>query len=186
MKIKFNWGWGFLGVLGLLGYVLNEPLYYVFFVFFIFFIGLPVQKKDGDQIKKKEKSQTDELDLYKLSMWLASAALIVSGLVLVIWKTMDNTIAIVIFLSIVILSTNFFQSIGMEKPTKDERLRKIGTVAATYSWYATLSFISFLLVFSYWGGREYNAAEAFGLTILVMVSTMHVANIILNRRGDIE
>jgi hypothetical protein len=119
-------------------------------------------------------------------MWSASAALILSGIVLIIWKTIDDTIAIVVLLSIVVLSSNFFQSIGMEKPTKDERIRKIGTAAATYSWYATLSFVSFLLVFSYWGGREYNAAEAFGVTILTMISTMVVANVILSRKGDIE
>lgn len=180
MKIKFNWAWGFLGVLGLLGYVLNEPLYYAFFAFFIFFIGI----KDQEKRNKYEKG--DEIDLYKISMWLTSAALIISGIVLIIWKTIDDTIAIVVLLSIIILSTNFFQSIGMEKPAKDERIRKIGTAAATYSWYGTLSFISFLLVFSYWGGREYNAAEAFGVTILTMVSTMVVANAILSRKGDIE
>lgn len=54
MKIKFNWAWGFLGVLGLLGYVLNEPLYYAFFAFFIFFIGIKDQKK-GIKMKKETK-----------------------------------------------------------------------------------------------------------------------------------
>jgi len=65
-------------------------------------------------------------------MWLTSAALIIFGIVLIIWKTLDDTIAIVVLLSIVILSTNFFQSIGMEKPAKDERIRKIGTAEDTY------------------------------------------------------
>gem|GEM_PF-6661827 len=69
----------------LLGYVLNEPLYYTFFAFFIFFIGI----KDQEKRNKYEKG--DEIDLYKISMWLTSAALIISGIVLIIWKTIDDT-----------------------------------------------------------------------------------------------
>jgi hypothetical protein len=38
MKIRINWYWGFIGVLGFLGVLLNQPLLYFFFVFFIFFI----------------------------------------------------------------------------------------------------------------------------------------------------
>jgi hypothetical protein len=59
-------------------------------------------------------------------------------------------------------------------------------MAATWSWYTTLSFVGFLLVFSSWGGREYNAAEAFGVTIFVMVLTMVVSSAYLNYKGDAE
>lgn len=45
MQIKLNWAWGFVGLLGLIGYVLNEPLYYVFFAFFIFFIDLVAKNR---------------------------------------------------------------------------------------------------------------------------------------------
>jgi hypothetical protein len=38
--MRLSWAWGFIGLLGLLGYALNEPLYYVFFAFLIFFIDL--------------------------------------------------------------------------------------------------------------------------------------------------
>ena len=36
--MKLHWAWGLIGSLGVLGYLLHEPLYYVFFVFFLFFL----------------------------------------------------------------------------------------------------------------------------------------------------
>jgi len=37
-KIKIHWFWGFVGLLGVLGFILKEPLYYVMFTFFLFFL----------------------------------------------------------------------------------------------------------------------------------------------------
>ncbi|MDD5148381.1 MAG: hypothetical protein PHH08_02855 [Candidatus ainarchaeum sp.] len=45
MKLEFNWYWGCLGFLGILGYILKDPLYYVFFVFLIFFAEPLVKPK---------------------------------------------------------------------------------------------------------------------------------------------
>lgn len=184
MKLEFNYFWGILGFLGILGYVLENPVYYAFFAFFLLFL-VPVFNEKEPEKNSNVKKSSNNYDLHKVSMWIASAALLICGLVLIIWKTIDDTIALVVFLSIIILSSNYFQSIGMDKP-KDERLRKIGTMAATWSWYTTLSFVGFLLVFSSWGGREYNAAEAFGVTIFVMVLTMVVSSAYLNYKGDAE
>ncbi len=186
MKIEFNYFWGLLGFMGVLGYVLENPVYYAFFAFFLLFLVPVFNEKELEKNSDVKKSiSSSSYDLHKLSMWIASAALLICGLVLIIWKTIDDTIALIIFLSIIILSSNYFQSIGMDKP-KDERLRKIGTMAATWSWYTTLSFVGFLLVFSSWGGREYNAAEAFGVTIFVMVLTMLVSSAYFNYKGDAE
>jgi hypothetical protein len=44
MRLKFNWFWGCVGFLGVLGYILDEPLWYVFFVFFIFFLEPAIKK----------------------------------------------------------------------------------------------------------------------------------------------
>jgi len=43
-KVKIHWLWGFVGCLGLLGFILKDPLYFLFFVFFLFFLE-PVHKK---------------------------------------------------------------------------------------------------------------------------------------------
>ncbi len=184
MKAKYNYFWGLLGILGILGYVLENPIYYVFFVFFLFFIS-PVENK---KIKKQDKESSIERDykLYKISMWGGSAILIVDSLYLMATKTMNDLTVIGLLIGIIIYVSSFFAYMGMEKKSADERLRKIGTLAVTWSWYITLTFISFLLVTMYWAQRIHDPVELMGLTIFVMVTTMLIANTILRYRGDID
>lgn len=75
---------------------------------------------------------------------------------------------------------------GMDKKAQDERLRKIGTYATTYSWYITLVFVSFLLINMYWAQNIHNPLELMGVIIFIMTSTMLIANTILSRKGDID
>lgn len=123
---------------------------------------------------------------YKISIWFGSAILIVISIYLMANKTINDFIAIGLLIGALIYVTSFFPYLGMEKNAEDERLRKIGTLAATWSWYITLGFICFLLVSMYWAGRIHDPIELMGLTIFVLVTTMLVANTILSRRGDIE
>jgi len=37
-KLRIHWFWGFIGCLGILGFLLKEPLYYAFFSFFLLFM----------------------------------------------------------------------------------------------------------------------------------------------------
>jgi hypothetical protein len=126
------------------------------------------------------------VDWYNLSMWLASAALIIAGLVMIIWKTLDESLVIIVLLGGSVIMFNFFHYMGMEKSARDERIRKLGTLSATYSWYITLIFLCFLLFSGYYAHRDFKVAELFGLTIFVMVSTMLVINTALNLKGDVE
>ena len=126
------------------------------------------------------------LNVYNLSIWLGSAVLMASGLILMATKTMSDLLAVIMLVGIMFLLTNFFSYIGMDKKAQDERLRKIGTFAATYSWYITLVFVSFLVITMYWAQNIHNPLELMGVTIFVMVTTMLAANTILSRRGDIE
>ncbi|MBM4240450.1 MAG: hypothetical protein FJ150_02040 [Euryarchaeota archaeon] len=125
------------------------------------------------------------IDPYRVSMWLGSAILIILAVYMIIWKTVDDFIAIMVLVGILIIVVNFLSYIGMEKP-KDERLKKIGTLAATYSWYITLAFMCFLLFSGYYSHRVFKPAELFGLVIFVMISTMLVINECLNLKGDVE
>ena len=186
METKFNYFWGLLGILGLLGYVLEDPIYYAFFAFFLFFLA-PVYNKAKKNGEKKENKKPDRnYDMYKISIWLGSAILLVDSFYLMATKTMNDFAAIGLLLGIIIYVSSFFASIGMEKTARDERLRKIGTLAATWSWYITLVFVSFLVVSMYWAQRIHDPIELMGLTIFVMVTTMLVANTILSRIGDID
>lgn len=186
MDVKFNYFWGLLGILGLLGYVLENSIYYAFFAFFLLFL-VPVYKRAAKNEGIKKKSSIDsDYNKYKIGIWIGSLILIVDSLYLMASKTMNDFTAIGLLLGILIYVGNFFAYMGMEKTAKDERLRKIGTLAATWSWYITLVFICFLLVSMYWAQRIHDPIELMGLVIFVMVTTMLVANTILSRRGDIE
>jgi NADH:ubiquinone oxidoreductase subunit 6 (subunit J) len=132
------------------------------------------------------KNKFGNYDLYNVSIWLGSAALILSGVVMMATKTMSDLLAVILLLGIMALMINFFAYVGMDKKSQDERLRKIGTYATTYSWYITLVFVSFLVISMYWAQNIHNPIELMGVIILVMTSTMLIANTILSRKGDID
>lgn len=121
----------------------------------------------------------------KALMWIGSAILLISSVYLIIWKTFNDTVATVVLIAAMIIIISFFTYLGMDKP-KDERLMKVGTTAATWSWYITLMFMCFLLFSGFYSNRQFQPAEIFGLVIFVMVSTMLVLNTYFNRKGDVE
>lgn len=127
-----------------------------------------------------------EFDAYNVSIWIGSAILMISGLILMVTKTMNDILAIFMLFGIVAFLTNFFNYVGMDKKAKDERIRKIGTYATTYSWNITLVFVTFLVITMYWAQNIHNPLELMGVVIFVMVATMLVSNTILSRIGDIE
>ncbi len=196
MNLEINYYWGMIGILGFWGYVLENRVYYVFFTFFILFL-IPVYNKIKNHNVKEESNKSNKKDrhsitmgkdynLQNVSIWLGSAALMFSGLTLMITKTMSDLLSVILLLGIMALLTNFFTYVGMDKEAQDERLRKIGTFATTYSWYITLVFVSFLVLNMYWAQNIHNPLELMGVTILVMTSTMLIANTILIRKGDID
>lgn len=127
-------------------------------------------------------------DQYKISMrlmWIGSAILLICSVYMIILKTLNDVIAISVLISAMLIITSFFSYIGMDRP-KDERLMKIGTRSATWSWFTTLGFVCFLLFSGFYSNRQFQPAELFGLVIFVMVSTMLVVNTYFNLKGDVE
>ncbi|MEG3224953.1 MAG: hypothetical protein BME94_05345 [Methanobacteriales archaeon Met13] len=123
---------------------------------------------------------------YNATIWIGSAFLMVSSIFLMIGKTMNDYLAVGMLLGVMIFMTSFLQYIGMEKPAKDKRIRKIGPISTTYSWYITLVFICFLLITGYWSGVPRTPAELLGVTIFVMLSSMLGINTYLNMKGYVE
>jgi uncharacterized membrane protein YecN with MAPEG domain len=136
-----------------------------------------------------ETKPTHKIDKqYKASkalMWIGSALLLVPAVYMIIRKTFNDIIVITVFLGAMFIIISFFSYIGMDKPA-DERLMKVGTMSATWSWYITLMFMCFLLFSGFYTPRQFQPAELFGLVIFVMVSSMLVLNTYFNRKGDVE
>jgi SNF family Na+-dependent transporter len=96
------------------------------------------------------KNILENFNSYNVSIWFGSVALMVSGLIMMATKDMSDLLAVILLIGIMALMTNFFTYVGMDKKAQDERLRKIGTYATTYSWYITIVFVSFLVITMYW------------------------------------
>lgn len=132
------------------------------------------------------KNLLENYNWYNISTWFGSGALMASGLIMMVTKTMSDLLTVLMILGIMALMTNFFIYAGMDPKAQDERLRKIGTFATTYSWYITLVFITFLAINMFWAQNIHDPIELLGVTIFVMTFTMIVGNTILRRKGDID
>ena len=86
----------------------------------------------GNTEKTKSNVERD-YNSYRVILWIGSALLIVSSLSLILWKTMNDIIVTGLLLGIMFYVISFFAYIGMGDTVKDERLRKVGTLAATWS-----------------------------------------------------
>lgn len=177
VKTELKFIFGLLVILGILEYIFKST---ILFYYVIFPLGGLLVSYFITDAKNEGK-----IDVFKISIWIGSAALILSGVILAVTKTMNNILAAVIFVGVLAFMISFFSYIGMEEP-KDERLRKIGGAAATHSWHITLLIICSFLVSSIWSGEEYIRISSLGLILLVMVATMIGGNIYFNMKGDVE
>jgi hypothetical protein len=168
---------GFLVILGVSGYVFGSSN--VFYYFIIPLLGLLVS------YWITEAKNKGKMDVFNIITWIGSGALILSGVMLIITKTTSYVLGIIISLGILAFMIGFYEYIGMEEP-KDERLKKIGTTAATYSWHITLLLIGSFIVSSIWSGDKNISIASLGLILFVMVATMLGANVYLNRKGDVN
>src|SRR3974390_1951951 len=88
----------------------------------------------------------DQLGIIKASMWLGYLVMLGMGAVLVIFEPADGNATLAVLFCVAIFTANFFAYLGLERPAKDERARKIGTTAATYSWFITLCAMCFTFI----------------------------------------
>ncbi|MCK9152444.1 hypothetical protein [Methanobacterium alcaliphilum] len=127
----------------------------------------------------------EQFDSYTGSMWIGAIILIICSLLMIIYKYIDLTIAVMVLIGVMAIMSNFFSYIGMSEPL-DERLKKIGTLSATYSWYVSLVFTCFFVYSSHFINMERTTTEIFGVTIFIMVTSMMIINTFLRWKGDVQ
>ena len=135
--------------------------------------------------KKLNDKGADPYILNRGLIWIGSIILMICAVYMIILKTLNDFITIAVLIGGLIIITSFSSYIGMDNP-KDERLMKLGTRSATWSWFTTLGFICFLIFSGFYSNRQFQPTELFGLVIFVMVSTMMVVNTYFNLKGDVE
>ncbi len=126
------------------------------------------------------------LGIVKLSMWLGYLVMIGMGLALAVFEWSDGNATLAMIFCVVIFTGNFFGYLGMEKGSQDERARKIGTYAATYSWFITLVAMCFLFIWDVALNMHMSLARFLGIMLLVMVVSMMLINAYKAHKGDVE
>jgi len=122
-----------------------------------------------------------------ISMVLGGALLIACGILMLMNDTLDGILWLEVLLGLSLFGGGLFEFLGLRQPLKDERTARIGTRAATYSWYVMLVLLSFMaMVFGFGGGWKISMAQAVGSLLIVMVVSILVLNWYLGRKGDVE
>lgn len=128
----------------------------------------------------------DQLGIVKTSTWLGYLLMLSMGAVLVIYEPADGNATLAVLFIVSIFTANFFAYIGLEKPAKDERARRIGTLAATYSWFITICAMCFVYICDVAFEVHLSVPRFLGILLLVMIVTMAGLNFYFGRRGDVE
>jgi hypothetical protein len=122
-----------------------------------------------------------------LSVFLGGILLVICGVLLMLGDTLDNILWLEVLIGLGLFGGGLFEFLGLSKPLKDERVARIGTRAATYSWYAVLVLVGFLaMVFGFGGGYKITMSQAVGMILIVMVTSILILNWYLGRQGDVE
>lgn len=122
-----------------------------------------------------------------ISMVLGGALLVFSGVLMLLNDTLDGILWLEVLLGLGLFGGGLFEYLGMIKPLKDERTARIGTRAATYSWYSMLVLVSFMaMVFGFGGGDKITMPQAVGAMLIFMVVSILGFNWYLGRKGDVE
>jgi len=117
-----------------------------------------------------------QLGIIKASMWLGYLVMLGLGAVMVVYEPTDDDATLAVLFCVV----------GLEKPTKDERARKIGTLAATYAWFVTLVAMCFVYVWDVAWNLQLSVPRFLGILLLVTVASMAALNFYFGRKGDVE
>ena len=173
-KFKLILGLGVLVTITILGYIVqttNMGYYIIISVLSGYLLTEAVNKAT--------------IDILKLVNWFGSAAIILAGLLLLFNKSFTSVAGVILALGIFAFMISFYNYVGMEEP-KDERLKKIGNAATTYSWYLTLLLMGSTIVSCIWSGESNISITNLGLILSAMVAIMMGSNIYFNIKGDVE
>jgi hypothetical protein len=128
----------------------------------------------------------EQFGIVKASMWLGYLLMLSIGAVLVIFESTDGNAALTVLFIVSIFTANFFAYIGLEKPAKDERARRIGTLDATYSWFITICAMCFVYIRDVAFEAHLSVPRFPGIVLPVMIVTMAGLNFYYGRKGDVD
>lgn len=142
--------------------------------------------------KKAEKagSNANMIDLQRICLWIGALVLAIDSICLMMVGEFEFVIAVGMGLGLVVISSNLWPYIGMQKPFKDERAARVGAMAGLSAWYISLVVaVLAAVILGYMPASwniHLNAAQALGGVILVMVVSMVCIYEYMNWKGVAE
>jgi hypothetical protein len=136
--------------------------------------------KRGEEKKMKKRPKT---------MWVIVQAAILAALLLAVLWSGANTVSVSAMMSLIIAVLIVWVvrlKRTVDVPESDERTKKLGAYAATYSWLLTLVLIAVLFWVDYFTVVTLTVAQALGTTLFVMVLSMNVFRWYFSGKGDVE
>jgi hypothetical protein len=122
-----------------------------------------------------------------ISMLIGGALLVACGVLMIVEDTIDGILWLEVLIGLGVFGGGLFEFLGLRQPLKDERVARIGTRAATYSWYTTLVMVGFIgMVYGMGGGHKISMSQAAGIVLITMVLSILLFNWYLGRKGDVE
>jgi hypothetical protein len=122
-----------------------------------------------------------------ISVYLGGALLIACAVLMIAGDTLGELLWLPVMMGMSLYMGGMSEFIGLKKPLKDERAARIGTLAATYSWYSVLLLVStIVMIFGFGGGYKVSMTQAVGVILIAMVVSMLAFNWYLGRSGDVE
>jgi hypothetical protein len=122
-------------------------------------------------------------------LWLVVQIALLAVLMLaVLWRGVNTRSASMLISMITAVLVIWFvrwKQTG-ELPDRDERTKKLGAYAATYSWLVTLVLIAVLFWVDYLAVVKLTVTQVLGVTLLVMVLSLNLFRWYLLRWGDVE
>lgn len=138
------------------------------------------------------KKPGDAARTYSVILWIGALELLMVAVVMMARSNMNfpsyDAIAIATAIGLITFGGNLFYFLGMKKPALDERTRKIGTTAMTYSWYVTFAVMCFLIMLYYASPFQLtlDAGQIFGTILFFMMASMLALTTYLNQKGDVS
>lgn len=122
-----------------------------------------------------------------ISMYIGGIALIACGILMIMNENLNGILWLELLIGLGLFGGGLFEFLGLQKPLKDERVARIGTRAATYSWYSVLIAVGFIgMVYGMGGGYKIGMQQAVGSLLIVMVISIFAFNWYLGRKGDVD
>lgn len=145
------------------------------------------QRPEEEEKERKSSKSVGMVRARTISVVLGGLILIGCGVMMVLGENPDGILWLAVMLGMGPFMGGMGELLGLKMPLKDERAARIGTLAATYSWYTVLLWVATIaMIFGFSGGYKVTMAQAVGTTLIVLVVSILGFNWYLNRKGDVE